>query len=78
MSKDKLKTPEEKVRRLQEKLHRSAKRDPARRFHQLYDKVASSWFLEVAWRRVALNKGAAGPDGISIKQIEESGVHGFL
>ncbi len=78
MSKDRLKTPEEKVRRLQEKLHRSAKRDPARRFHQLYDKVASSWFLAVAWRRVAANKGAAGPDGVSIKQIKESGVDEFL
>ena len=78
MPKGKLKTPEERVRRLQEKLHRSAKRDPARRFHQLYDKVASPWFLYVAWRRVAAKKGAAGPDGVSIEQIEESGAHEFL
>ena len=78
MSKDKLKTPEEKVRRLQEKLHRSAKRDSARRFHQLYDKVASPWFLETAWRRVAANKGAAGPDGVRIEMIRESGVEKFL
>ena len=78
MPKGKLKTPEEKVRLLQEKLHRSAKRDPARRFHQLYDKVASLRFLYVAWRRVAANKGAAGPDGVSIKQIEESGIREFL
>ena len=56
MSKGKLKTPEERVRRLQEKLHRSAKREPARRFHQLYDKVASPRFLYVAWRRVAAKR----------------------
>jgi RNA-directed DNA polymerase len=78
MSKGKLKTPEERVRRLQEKLHRSAKRDPARRFHQLYDKVASPWFLYVAWRRVRANKGAPGPDGVSINQIEERGTEAFL
>ena len=34
--------------------------------------------MAVAWRRVASNKGAAGPDGVSIKQIEESGVDEFL
>jgi hypothetical protein len=33
MSKGKLRTPEEMVRELQDKLHLSAKREPARRFH---------------------------------------------
>jgi group II intron reverse transcriptase/maturase len=71
-------TPEEKVRELQDKLHLSAKREPARRFHQLYDKVASPWFLRVAWGRVRRNKGAAGPDGVTIQMIETLGVDAFL
>ncbi len=78
MSQGNLRTSEDKVRELREKLHRSAKRDKARRFHQLYDKVASAWFLEVAWRRVKANKGAPGPDGIKIEQIEAAGVEPFL
>jgi len=78
MSRDKLRTPEVKVRELQEKLHRSAKADKHRRFHQLYDKVWRPWFLAVAWRRVRANKGAAGPDGIGIEDIEAQGVESFL
>jgi retron-type reverse transcriptase len=66
------------VRELQDKLHLSAKREPARRFHQLYDKVASPWFLRVAWERVRRNKGAAGPDGVTIQMIESSGVDAFI
>ncbi len=73
-----LRTPEEKVRDLQEGLHRSAKRDPRRRFHQLYDKVASSWVLAVAWKEVRANKGAAGPDGVRIEDVEAAGVEAFL
>jgi group II intron reverse transcriptase/maturase len=78
MSKGKLRTPEVMVRELQDKLHLSAKREPARRFHQLYDKVASPWFLRVAWERVRRNKGAAGPDGVTIQTIESFGVDAFL
>ena len=78
MSQDKPRTPEEIVRGLQEKLHLSAKRQPARRFHQLYDKVASPWFLYVAWRRVRANKGAPGPDGVTIEMVETLGVERLL
>jgi group II intron reverse transcriptase/maturase len=78
MPQGKLRTSEDKVRELQEKLHRSAKRDQARRFHQLYDKVWSPWFLEVAWRKVRANKGAPGPDGMMIESIEAAGAEGFL
>lgn len=78
MSQDKLRTPEEKVRQLQDKLHASAKQDKQRRFHQLYDKVASSWFLWVAWQRVRGNKGAPGPDGVTIEMVETLGVERFL
>ncbi|NQU44636.1 hypothetical protein HQ520_15200 [bacterium] len=78
MSRDRLRTPEVKVRELQDKLHRSAKRDKARRFHQLYDKVASPWFLWVGWRRVWANRGAPGPDGVTIEMVETLGVERFL
>lgn len=78
MPRGNLRTSEDKVRELQEKLHRSAKRDKARRFHQLYDKVWSPWFLEAAWRRVRANKGASGPDGLRIESIQATGVEGFL
>lgn len=78
MSQGNLRTSEDKVRELQAKLHRSAKRDKTRRFHQLYDKVHSPWFLEVAWQRVQANKGAPGPDGVTIEQIETTGVGAFL
>lgn len=73
-----LKTPETWVRKLQEGLHRSAKRDVQRRFHQLYDKVWNVWTLQVAWRRVRVNKGAPGPDGVTIEEIEARGVDAFL
>lgn len=73
-----LRTSEGKVRELREKLHRSAKADPARRFHQLYDKVYSPWFLETAWQRVKANRGAPGPDGVSIEEIERQGSATFL
>lgn len=73
-----LKTPDFKVRRLREKLHRSAKANPARRFHQLYDKVWAPWVLEVAWARVKANRGSPGPDGVSIEEIECQGSDAFL
>jgi RNA-directed DNA polymerase len=73
-----LRTPEVKVRQLQEKLHQSAKMNKSRRFHQLYDKVYSPWFLAVAWQRVRANKGASGPDGVSIDVVERQGVDCLL
>ena len=71
-------TPEQWLRKLQEGLHRSAKRDVQRRFHQLYDKVWNEWTLQEAWRRVRVNKGAPGPDGVTIEEIEARGVDAFL
>ena len=73
-----LRTPEDKVRDLQERLRHSAESDKQRRFHQLYDKVASPWFLEVAWQRVKANRGAPGPDGVTIEEIEATGSGAFL
>ena len=59
-------------------LYRSAKQDPSRRFHALYDKVARSDILTRAWGEVRANRGAPGLDGVSIEQVEKSGVEAFL
>ena len=45
------------VRALQRVLYRSAKQDPARRFHALYDKLARSDVMWRAWIDVATNWG---------------------
>src|SRR5215203_2607236 len=64
------------VRALQRVLYRSAKHDPTRRFHALYDKVARGDILWEAWVGVATNGGAPGVDGVSIGAIREGGVEG--
>ncbi len=64
------------VRALQRVLYRSAKHDPTRRFHALYDKVARSDILWRAWVDVATNGGAPGVDGVSIGAIRDGGVEG--
>jgi len=65
-------------RALQRVLYRSAKQDPNRRFHALYDKVARSDILWWAWDEVRRNRGAPGVDGVTIQHVEASGVAGFL
>jgi RNA-directed DNA polymerase len=66
----------DKVRALQRVLYRSAKQDPERRFHALYDKVTRSDILWRAWIDVSTNGGAPGVDGITIDAVAESGVAG--
>ena len=66
------------TRALQRKLYRAAKRSPARRFHALYDKVYRRDILERAWEEVRRNRGAPGVDGVTIAQVEDQGVEGFL
>ena len=66
----------DKVRALQRVLYRSAKQDPTRRFHALYDKVARSDILWRAWVDVARNQGAPGIDGVTIASIEDGGTDG--
>ncbi len=61
------------VRALQRVLYRSAKQDPKRRFHALYDKLARSDVMWRAWVAVATNEGAPGVDGVSIASIEADG-----
>ena len=64
------------VRALQRVLYRSAKQNPTRRFHALYDKVARSDVLWRAWVEVAKNQGAPGVDGVSIASISDGGADG--
>lgn len=66
------------VRALQRVLYRSAKRDPARRFHALYCHIVRSDVLWRAWSDVRANRGAPGVDGMSIDDVERAGVGEFL
>src|SRR5947209_18651374 len=68
----------DRVRALQRVLYRSAKQDPERRFHAVFDKVARSDVMWQAWSDVRANKGASGVDGVSIEAIEDAGVGVFL
>jgi len=68
----------DRVRALQRVLYRSAKQDPERRFHALFDKVARSDVMWRAWDDVRANKGAPGVDGVSIRDVEAAGVQPFL
>ena len=63
---------ERRVQGIQTKLHRWARDDPHRRFHDLFNLVADPAFLLVAWARVRGNKGArtAGVDGRTVHAIE--------
>jgi group II intron reverse transcriptase/maturase len=66
------------VQQLQRRLWAAAKRAPGRRFHALYDHLWRSDVLVEAWKRVKRNKGAAGVDGQSIRDVEQYGVELFL
>ncbi len=68
----------EKVRQLQNKLYLTAKKCSSRRFHALYDKVYRDDVLYEAWKRVKANQGSSGMDGITIEDIEASGVNRYL
>ena len=70
--------PRDKVRQLQRRLWAAAKRAPGRRFHALYDHIWRSDVLREAWKRVRRNRGAAGVDGQSIRDVEQCGVESFL
>jgi RNA-directed DNA polymerase len=71
----------DRVRRMQLKLHRWARDDPARCFGDLYNLVYDPAFLVDAFARVAGNQGArtAGVDGWTVSQIRLLlGVEEFL
>lgn len=72
-------TTPENIRTLQRKLYRKAKQEPACRFHALYDKVYRADILSHAYDLVRANRGSAGIDGVTFKDIEaEEGVPAFL
>jgi retron-type reverse transcriptase len=65
-------------RTLQRALYVTAKRDPARRFHVLYDKVWREDILAHAFALSRANGGAPGVDGVTFAQIEAYGVARWL
>ncbi len=67
-----LRTPES-VWELQEALHAKAKREPAYRFHSLYDKIYRKDVLLHAWRCCRANGGAPGVDGQSFAADRSEG-----
>jgi group II intron reverse transcriptase/maturase len=75
---EKLTTPKDKVRKLQRKLYQSAKRNKARKFHALYDKLYREDILYEAWKRVKVNGGSAGIDEQTIEEIENHGVERII
>ena len=71
-------TPVAKVRQLQRHLWIAAKRSPERRFHALMDRIWRRDVLQVAWRRVKANRGAAGVDRETLEAVEHDGVERML
>ena len=63
-------TTPESIRTLQRKLYRKAKREPACRFHALYDKIYRVDILSHAYALVRGNKGSPGIDGVTFEAIE--------
>src|SRR5712691_8193861 len=68
----------DKVRQLQRRLWRAAKRQPGRRFHALLDRIYRRDVLWEAWKRVKKNRGAAGVDAMTLAAVEQLGVEAFL
>jgi group II intron reverse transcriptase/maturase len=68
----------ETVQKLQTALHAKAKGEPQYRFYALYDKAYRSDVLWTAWRRCLINGGAAGVDGQTFDDIEQSGAAKWL
>jgi len=60
-----------KAQELCEKLYLAAKKSKTRRFHALYDKVYRTDILTDAWNSVKANKGAAGIDNETIKDVQK-------
>lgn len=69
-----------KLSSLRQKLYQKAKMEPKFRFYVLYDRIYRRDVLECAYRIARKNKGAAGVDGVTFEQVEDSevGVEGFL
>jgi len=65
---------------VRERLSVKAKSEPKFRFYNLYGKVIETETLKCAWQKAKANGGAAGIDGVTIEDIEQSegGVAGFI
>jgi RNA-directed DNA polymerase len=57
---------------LRQKLSQKAKQEKRYRFYSLYNGVCDSETLRAAWKQVKANRGAAGVDGVSIEDVEQS------
>jgi RNA-directed DNA polymerase len=66
------------VRELQRKLWAAAKQSLERRFHALYDRIYRGDVLMEAWKRVRVNRGAAGVDKQTLAEVEAYGVQRML
>lgn len=70
--------PRDNVQQLQRRLWVAAKRSKGRRFHALYDHLWRADIVREAWKRVKRNRGGAGVEGQSIRDLEAYGVDLFL
>lgn len=68
----------ERVQLYQRRLYLKAKQEKDFRFYVLYDKIFLHYVMLEAWKRVKANGGSAGVDGVTLDEIEEKGVEGFL
>jgi RNA-directed DNA polymerase len=71
-------TDAERVSMFTGKLYQKAKQDGQYRFYVLYDKMFLPYMLREAWKQVKRNNGSPGIDGLSVRQIEEQGIEGYL
>lgn len=69
---------EERVRDFQRKLYQKAKQEETFRFYVLYDKVRLPHFLRESYKRCKANRGSAGVDGMTFKDVEMYGTDKFL
>jgi len=67
-----IKTPAQKLRKLQIALYRKAKAEPKWRFYSLYGEICREEILLEAVRQVRANKGSAGVDGMRPEEIENT------
>ena len=67
-----------KLTTVRQKLNQKAKEEKRFRFYSLYNHICHRDTLLDAWKQVKHNKGTSGVDGVTIDEIEERGVEGFV